>query len=97
VKVLLAAVSVPVLAVPAVGWLPDQVPEAVHAVALVDDQFRLELPPLATLVGLALKVTVGAGVGVELLEPPPPHAATAIANSNAVARITVITRVCMRR
>jgi hypothetical protein len=31
----------------------------VHAVALVADQVSIELPPLATLVGLALKETLG--------------------------------------
>jgi hypothetical protein len=29
-------------------------------VALLEDQFNVEVPPLATLVGLALSVTVGA-------------------------------------
>jgi hypothetical protein len=31
----------------------------VQAVALVDDHVRVELPPLATLVGLALSETLG--------------------------------------
>ena len=44
---------------PAVATEPDQPPEAVQAVALVDDQVKVELPPLATLVGLALKETLG--------------------------------------
>jgi hypothetical protein len=79
VNVLLAAVSAPVLADPAVARLPDQAPEAVHDVALVDDQVRVELAPLVTLIGLADKVTVGAtGAAVTvtvaelLLEPPSP-------------------------
>lgn len=42
--------------------VPDQFPDAVHALALVVAQLRLEEPPLATLVGVALKVRVGAGV-----------------------------------
>ena len=54
VKVLLAAVSGPVLAEPAVGFAPDQLPLALHDVAFVDDQVRFEAPPLATLVGLAV-------------------------------------------
>jgi hypothetical protein len=45
-----------------VASLPDQLPDAVQEVALVDDQVRVELPPLATVLGLALSVTVGAGV-----------------------------------
>jgi hypothetical protein len=71
-----------------VDWLPDaafdpdQAPEAVHAVALVDDQLSVDEPPLVTVVGLALSVTVGAGVGggvaltvtdtVWVTDPPPP-------------------------
>ena len=46
---------------PLMGRLPDQAPEAVQAVALVDDQVRTALPPLATVLGLAPKLTVGAG------------------------------------
>ena len=61
VKRLLALVSAPVLAVPEVDREPLHAPLAVHELALVDDQFRLELPPLGTLVGLALSVTDGAG------------------------------------
>jgi hypothetical protein len=41
--------------------LPDQAPPAVHAVALLDDQLSVELLPLLTVLGLALKDTVGAG------------------------------------
>jgi hypothetical protein len=44
---------------PLVAREPVQPPVAVQAVALVDDQFRVEVPPLATLVGLALNETVG--------------------------------------
>lgn len=35
-------------------------PEAVHEVALVDDQVRVDDPPLVTDVELAVKATVGA-------------------------------------
>ncbi len=38
----------------------DQPPEAVHEVALVELQVSVEVPPEATLVGLAVSVTVGA-------------------------------------
>ncbi len=41
---------------------PDQAPEAVHEVALVELQVSVEVPPEATLVGLAVSVTVGACV-----------------------------------
>jgi hypothetical protein len=40
---------------------PDQPPEAVQEVALVDDQFKVEPLPVTTLLGLAVKCTVGAG------------------------------------
>ena len=46
---------------PLVPRVPVQPPEAVHEVALVELQLRVELPPNATVVGLALKLTVGAG------------------------------------
>ncbi|MEZ5474433.1 MAG: hypothetical protein R3E72_05435 [Steroidobacteraceae bacterium] len=81
VKVLLAFVSGPVLTVPAVARLPLQAPLAAQLVASVEDQLRFELPPLATLVGLADIETVGAGVAVgggalapdPAPDPPPPH------------------------
>jgi hypothetical protein len=47
---------------PAVATEPVQPPEAVQAEALLDDQVNVDLPPLATLVGLALIETLG---GVE--------------------------------
>jgi hypothetical protein len=43
--------------VPLVGTLPCQPPEAVQALAPVDFQVRVELPPLLTVVGAALNVT----------------------------------------
>lgn len=46
---------------PLTDLLPDQPPEAVHAVALVADHVRLALLPLITELGLALRVIVGAG------------------------------------
>ena len=45
---------------PLVAWAPDQAPDAVHAVALLDDHVSDELEPLATVLGLALRLTVGA-------------------------------------
>ena len=67
----------PVELEPLVALVPDQAPEAVHAVALVEDQVRVEPAPLATLVGLALIVTVGAAVETVTVadwaaEPPAP-------------------------
>jgi hypothetical protein len=51
----------PVDCEPLTGLAPDQAPEAVHAVAFVADQVRVELLPLAMLLGPALRLTVGAG------------------------------------
>jgi len=45
---------------PLTGSVPDHAPEAVHEVALVDDQVIVVLPPLAMMLGLELIVTVGA-------------------------------------
>jgi hypothetical protein len=59
--------------------LPDQAPEALQEVAFVDDQVKVEVPPLATVLGPALKATVG-GESVtetvadcEALPPVPVH------------------------
>ena len=54
--------SAPVDCEPLRGWLPDQAPEATHEVALVEDQLRFEALPLVTVLGLALRLTVGAAV-----------------------------------
>jgi hypothetical protein len=42
-----------------VAFIPDQPPEAVQAVALALVQLRVEELPVVTVVGVALKVTVG--------------------------------------
>ena len=52
--------SAPVLALPPVGSLPDQPPEAVQPVAFVEDQVSIADPPLLRLPGVALRLTVGA-------------------------------------
>jgi hypothetical protein len=52
-------VSVPVDHVPVVATEPCQPPEAVQAVALSAFQFKVEVPPLAIVVGDADIVTVG--------------------------------------
>jgi hypothetical protein len=51
----------------------------VHEVAWVDDQLSVEVPPLVTVVGLAVSVTEGAGGVTEMvadccaLPPAPLH------------------------
>ena len=57
---MVVALSAPVLALPFVGLLPDQAPEAVQLLALLEDQLSIADPPLLTLVGVALRLTVGA-------------------------------------
>lgn len=64
---------------PLVGWLPVHAPEAVHVVALLEDQLKVVPLPLVTLEGLALKLTVGAGVAADtdtvtdcVADPPAP-------------------------
>jgi hypothetical protein len=47
-----------------VACVPVHPPEAVHEVALVEDQVTVELLPDAMLLGLAEIVTVGDGIGV---------------------------------
>ena len=51
--------------VPVSALAPDQDPEAVQAVALVADQVSVELPPLATVLGLAARLMVGTGCVTE--------------------------------
>jgi hypothetical protein len=46
---------------PAVASAPLQPPEAVQAVALVDDHVNAEVAPLLMVVGFAVRVTAGAG------------------------------------
>jgi hypothetical protein len=48
---------------PDVVWAPDQLPDAVQDVALVDDQDKVEDNPALIVVGLAEIDTVGAGGG----------------------------------
>jgi hypothetical protein len=73
---LLVAVRAPVDWLPDVALVPDQPPEAVQEVALVEDQVSVEAPPLATDVGFAVSDTVGTPVTVTLADtlalPPAP-------------------------
>ena len=71
----------PVVCVPLVARVPAQLPEAVQEVAPVELHVRVDAAPLATEVGLALKVAVGAAgnvaetatvaVAAELVPPGP--------------------------
>jgi hypothetical protein len=58
-------VSAPVDCEPLRPLVPDQAPEALQAVALVDDHVRVALAPLATALGPTLKLTVGSGALTE--------------------------------
>ena len=58
------ALSAPVDWEPLIALLPDQPPEAVQAVALLETQLKVELPPLATVLGLALMLTVAPGAAL---------------------------------
>ncbi len=51
----------PVACEPVTASVPDQACEATQAVALVDAHDSIAALPLVTVLGLALKVTVGAG------------------------------------
>jgi hypothetical protein len=59
------AVSAPPDCEPLIALLPDQPPEAGQAVALVEDQLSVDALPLAMVLGLAVKLTVGAGAVTE--------------------------------
>lgn len=70
------AESAPLVAVPLADCPPDQPPDAVHDVALLLVHDSWVFPPLVTLVGFALRLTVGGGLAVtvtvfESLPVPP--------------------------
>jgi hypothetical protein len=56
--------------VPLVAFVPLHPPEAVHEVALVEDQVTVEMLPDVMLVGLAEIVTVGGGILPPEFAPP---------------------------
>ena len=61
VSVYVVVAAIPVRASePLRALVPVQPPDAVQLAALVDDQFRVVEPPLATVVGVAVSVTEGA-------------------------------------
>ena len=71
------ALSAPVDREPLVATGPFQAPEAVQVVAFVEDQVRVALSPLSTVLGLAVRVTVGVGVVIDTVAdcaalPPAP-------------------------
>jgi hypothetical protein len=75
----LSVVSAMVEAVPDVALLPVHAPLAVQLVALIDDHVKVLVPPIATLLGLALSVTVGSASTVTVVDcavvpPGPVHA-----------------------
>jgi hypothetical protein len=55
--------SGPTLCVPLTALVPDHPPDAVQLVAFVADHVSVEEPPIATEVGLAVKVVTGAAGG----------------------------------
>ena len=59
---MVVAVRAGVVCEPAVASAPLQPPEALQAVALVDDQVSADVAPLLTVAGFAVRVTAGAGV-----------------------------------
>lgn len=58
------AVRAPVDWEPLVGLEPAHAPEAVHEVASREDHVSVDVPPLTTVLGLALRLTVAVGVEV---------------------------------
>jgi len=77
--------TAPVLALPLVGSFPDQPPEAAQLDEFVEDQLNIADPPLLTLAGVALRLTIGATTA----------ACTVIANAgndaDALPSLTLIT------
>jgi hypothetical protein len=71
------AVRVPVDCEPLAVLVPDHAPDAVHEVAFVVDQLNVEPLPLVTVLGLAVKLTVGPAAATETVAdcialPPAP-------------------------
>ena len=76
---MVVVVRAPVGKEPLAPWSPDQPPEATQVTALVVVQLIVELPPFATVLGLADKETVGAVAALTLTvtdwvaDPPSPE------------------------
>jgi hypothetical protein len=93
----------PVLALPLVALFPDQPPEAVQLVALLEAQMRVADEPLVTVGGAAIRLSVGLG-GVAplllpplLLPPPPQPTANSRGMSTTANGLVTETSVRMRR
>jgi hypothetical protein len=91
---LVVAFSGPVLALPLGGSFPLQPPEAVHAVAFVELQLSVAVPPVLTLIVLAFSATLGGGsVGGGSVcagdedDPPEPQPLRIAANASAAPQI----------
>lgn len=67
----MVVVSGTVVAVPEVGWVPLQPPEAVQVSELADDHCRSAVLPAVTVLLAAVNVSVGAGVPLVVLPVPP--------------------------
>jgi len=72
VKELFPAVEIVTASLPEVVLVPDQEPEAEQEVALEEDQVRVEVSAKRTDIGLAERLTTGAGVTGVVSPPPPP-------------------------
>jgi hypothetical protein len=83
---------------PLVALVPFQLPEATHEAALVELHVSMEAPPLATMAGLAVSVTVGVPGTVTvavatLLVPPSPTQVkeyAVVAVSDPVLRLPLV-------
>ena len=81
------ALSAGVVKVPLMGSVPLQPPEAVHAVAFVELQLSVAVPPVLTLVVLAFSATLGdVTVCAGDDDPPEPQPLRITANASAVAQ-----------
>ncbi len=59
------AVNGPTLRLPLTGFEPDHAPDATHPSAFVADQVRVDVPPLAIDVGVAVNEVTGADADAE--------------------------------
>ena len=73
---------------PEAGLVPLHAPEALHVDAFVVVQVKVVSAPIATLMGLAVRLTVaggvGGGVGSEEPPPPPPQAVRIIIDRKTI-------------
>jgi hypothetical protein len=83
-----AALSAGVVKVPLVGSVPLQPPDAVHAVAFVELQLRVAVPPVSTLIVSAFSATLGDGsvCAGDDDDPPEPQPPRITAHASVVAQ-----------